>query len=102
MPTSQAKMAAQLGMTFGRARVILQRQIFLSLAQATGRDMCYRCGKRIEKWQDLSVDHKQPWLDVSAELFWDLNNIAFSHLYPCNARATRQPNKFKHLAPVGM
>jgi len=100
MAISPQKSAAQLGMSMGKAQRALERQILFSLVADTGRDMCYRCGKRIERWQDMSVDHKQAWLDVSAELFWDLNNIAFSHRNPCNSGAGRRPTQIN--SPAGM
>jgi hypothetical protein len=47
------------------------------LLQRHGENICFRCGDKIESAAELSIEHKQPWLDVSAELFWDLSNIAF-------------------------
>jgi len=40
----------------------------------------------IDSVEELSIEHKIPWLNNSSELFWDLDNIAFSHLI-CNTRA---------------
>jgi hypothetical protein len=36
----------------------------------------------------LSIEHKQPWEGISTELFWSLDNIAFSHLR-CNRNHRR-------------
>lgn len=43
---------------------------------------------------ELSIEHKTPWLDSEdpKALFFDLNNIAFSHL-SCNVSAAKHPNK---------
>ena len=32
------------------------------------------------KIEDLSIEHKKPWLDEDPRLFWDMGNIAFSHI----------------------
>jgi len=59
--------------------------ILFELIKKCNLDVCFRCKKTIEKIQELSVDHKIPWLDSKnpKELFFDLNNISFSHL-SCN------------------
>lgn len=82
------KKRKQLGMPFGTANGRLKKMIFFSLVKETKKDMCFRCGKKIKNIKDLSVEHKKPWLDESVDLFWDLNNIAFSHL-KCNSKSKR-------------
>lgn len=42
--------------------------------------------------EEFSVDHKKEWLYEDPQLFWDLENISFSHL-SCNVRANRKPHK---------
>ena len=69
----------QLGMHFSTAQARLDRMVLFQLVQATGRDTCFRCGSKIVRYQDLSTDHKEPWLRNSNAMFWDLANIAFSH-----------------------
>jgi hypothetical protein len=78
----------KLGMDFNRARRILFKSILFKLVKSTKQDKCYRCKKKILSVDDLTIDHKLPWLDVDVELFWDLNNIAFSH-HICNSKAFR-------------
>lgn len=39
--------------------------------------------------QDFSIEHKEPWFNVAPELFWDLGNLAFSHL-SCNVGNKRR------------
>lgn len=75
-----------LGMSFSKARHRLERQILLKLLTDAGNNVCYQCSGTIETVQDLSIEHKQPWRKKHVELFWDLDNIAFSH-FSCNSRA---------------
>src|SRR5271157_5396828 len=86
---SNAKKAEQLGMPYGTASGRLLKRLLLRMAQDLHRDTCYRCGKKIETVEELSIEHKEAWLDVSVDLFWDLDNVAFSHRV-CNVRAGRR------------
>lgn len=86
------KKAKKLGMPLGTAQARLRKMILFQLVQETGKDICFKCGKKIELLEDLSIEHKIPWLHVNISLFWDLNNIAFSHL-SCNINGAYQPNK---------
>jgi len=92
------KKSEQLRMSFCKASAKLRNKLFFSMLQQLNRDICYRCGTRILNEDDFSVDHKEPWLDASATLFWDLDNIAFSHR-SCNSAASRVPHKI--ICPVG-
>lgn len=49
---------------------------------------CYRCGEPLTR-DTFSIEHKTPWLDSEnpLELFFDLDNIAFSH-QACNSAAS--------------
>lgn len=80
---SNQKKKDQLGMSIGTAMGRLRKAVLFRLMQKYDEDTCYRCGQKIESVDELSFDHKEPWLDVSNELFWDLDNVAFSHLR-CN------------------
>jgi len=68
--------------------------ILFSLVCQLGLNDCYQCGKEILSVGDLSIEHKEPWLraDDPAESFFDLDNIAFSHL-SCNIAAGIRPTK---------
>jgi hypothetical protein len=77
------KKSEQLGMSFGKARNRLVRMLLFHLAQQLGQTICFRCGKEILSYSDLSIEHKQSWQNISVSLFWDLDNIAFSHC-KCN------------------
>lgn len=81
-----------LGMKHGTAEHRLRKLVLFRLVQQTGNDICFRCGDRIESPESLSIEHKRPWLGVDKSLFWDLDNIAFSHL-GCNSRAARRAHK---------
>lgn len=83
MGNSNAARAAQLGMPFGTAQQRLRKMIMFKYVVLAGHDECFKCGRRIENIEELSIEHKLPWQGRDAELFWDLNNIAFSHLR-CN------------------
>jgi len=84
----------QLGMPMATARARLIKSILFNMLQRHGEDVCFKCSKKIEKIEELTIEHKQPWLHVSSELFWDLDNIAFSHPAPCNS-VDRPVWKFK-------
>jgi len=81
----------QLGMPFGTARNRLIKQIMFDLVKQLGKDTCYQCGSQIKDIEYLSIEHKVPWLDSEnpISLYFDLNNIAFSHT-SCNYAAARK------------
>ena len=72
-----------LGIAYGTACNKLRKMIMFDLLKQLNKNFCYRCGKEIKNINDLSIEHKKPWLYIGKDLFWDLNNIAFSHL-KCN------------------
>lgn len=82
------KKDVQLGMSHGTANARLNRMILFSLVQNLGMDICFRCRKKIEKIAEFSIEHRIAWLNSNnpKELFFDLNNISFSHL-KCNSGA---------------
>lgn len=51
---------------------------------------CHKCGQEMSR-DTFSIEHKEPWLDSEDPLgmFFDLENIAFSHL-KCNVGARRK------------
>ena len=80
---SGARKSAFLGMPHGTACNRLRKMILLNLLEKHGENICFKCSQLIESAEELSIEHKRPWEGVSIELFWDLENIAFSHLR-CN------------------
>ncbi len=89
----------QLGMPHGTAANKLRKMLMFEMAQCLELDTCFRCGKKIETTKELSVEHKQGWLNTKDPigLFFDLDNVAFSHL-GCNNKAPKNciPSKIKH------
>lgn len=78
----------QLGMDFSLANQKLMRMVVWNLAKICGMDNCYQCKQPIVKPEQLSLEHKQPWRGANGresrpDLFWNLDNIAFSHTW-CN------------------
>ena len=84
------KKTQQLGMPIGTASAILRKNIMFALIRQLDLDICFQCGERIEGADELSIEHKVPYLDSKnpKELFFSLDNIAFSHL-TCNIGARR-------------
>jgi len=74
-----------LGMPHGTASNRLRKMILWRMVQELGEDNCFRCGQQIKDVDDLSIEHKEPWqsADDPRAVFFDLENIAFSHLR-CN------------------
>lgn len=95
MNKSNNKKSKQLGMPFGTANGRLRKKILFHLLQKSKENICFQCKNLIETEEELSIEHKKPWLDKNTELFWDINNIAFSHL-SCNAGAAKQTKPRKH------
>lgn len=93
------KKERQLGMKPGTATGILRKRLLFSLAQRLSLDVCFHCQTKISSPEEFSIEHKTPWLDSEKpiDLFFNLDNIAFSHLR-CNSRAARKPHK-KYFTP---
>lgn len=85
------RVSALLGMPLGTAQNRLRKNVMFMLVQKSGLDGCFRCGLKIEKPEELSVEHKEGWqLSSNPSLeFFNLEKIAFSHSR-CNfSAATR-------------
>ena len=90
------KKGKQLGMPLGTASARLRKRILFNLLKEAGKNICFQCGKTIDSEEELSIEHKIPWLDSDnpKELFFSMDNIAFSHLN-CNIKAARHPETTK-------
>lgn len=90
------KQNVQLGMPYGTACNKLRKSLLFSLIKELNKNVCYQCGKIIESEDELSIEHKIPFIDSEdpKKLFFDLSNIAFSHL-KCNIKAARRPISIK-------
>jgi hypothetical protein len=77
----------QLGMHIGTASHRLVKDLLFAHIKDTP---CFQCGGKLSR-QDFSIEHKKPWLDSEDPigLFFDLDNISFSHL-SCNISAARR------------
>lgn len=81
----------------GTASNKLKKSLMFSMIVKLELDICFQCGRKINTCDEMSVEHKIPWLhskDPKA-LFFSLDNIAFSHL-KCNIGAARPVNKKYH------
>lgn len=80
----------QLGINYSTARNRLNRLIFFNLVVELKKNICFRCKELILDSKDLTVDHKINWLhsENSKDLFFDMDNVAFSHAR-CNYSAAR-------------
>jgi len=92
--------AEQLGMPYGTANAKLRKAILFKLVQRLNEDICFKCKLKIVSIEELSIEHKQPWFNRNSALFWDLDNIAFSHL-KCNVKHSDIPNILRKVGPEG-
>lgn len=98
---SSQKKSATLGMPHGTANNRLRKIILFHLLKKHNENICVRCDQIIENIDDLSIEHIRPWEGISADLFWDLNNIAFSHIR-CNVPHRYNDNVNRRIqAPEG-
>ena len=86
MASNFKQKSKQLGMSFSTAQIKLIKMKLLETLIKHEENICYRCDKSINFIRDLSIDHKKDWYKNKTEMFWDLDNVAFSHRL-CNSRA---------------
>lgn len=70
-------------MAHGTATHRLRKLVLFRQLEKYGDNVFVRCNTVIGSVDDLSIEHLKPWEGISAELFWDLDNVAFSHV-GCN------------------
>ena len=99
MPTN-GKKATLLGMPYGTAGNRLRKMILFHLLKRHGENICFKCGSTIDIIEDLSIEHKESWQPGGVELFWDMENIAFSHLR-CNRQSVNSPGSGKSRRKIG-
>lgn len=87
------KKQKQLGMNPSTANGRLLRDVLYSLVVKNDQNDCYRCGNEMSR-ETFSIEHITPWLDSDdpVSLYFDMNNISFSHIR-CNIKDARRPNK---------
>lgn len=90
MKENSQKKSDQLGMPIGTASNRLRKSIIFMFLKELNKNFCFQCGKEIKSEKELSIEHKIPYLDSQdpKKLFFDLDNIGFSHLN-CNIGARR-------------
>lgn len=88
-----------LGVPFGTASAKLRKSIMFWLAGKNNMLICFRCGQPIENVNEFSIEHKLSWENSlePKKMFFDLENIAFSHL-KCNSGTN---NRDKICCPRG-
>jgi hypothetical protein len=81
----------KLGMSLGKANARLRKSILFDLVIKSGLGKCFKCNLPINNEDELTIEHKTNWLnsDNPVKLFFDLNNIAFSHKR-CNKCSPQQ------------
>jgi len=98
------RIAQQLGMSHGTAASRLRKMILFRQLKKHEENICVKCGVLIEVVEDLSIEHIKPWENRSPELFWDLDNVAFSHVR-CNKPHVRNTmpgaDAVRKVAPEG-
>ena len=91
-----SKKRDQLGMNPSTASGRLLKDILFKFVCEMEKNLCHQCGEPMER-ETFSVEHVVPWLDSDDPigLFFDLENISFSHR-TCNYAARRVTNKKYH------
>jgi DNA phosphorothioation-dependent restriction protein DptG len=81
----------KLGVPLQTARGRLLKELLFQSLKELNKNYCYRCGVEIESKDDLTIDHKEDWIDSDnpLQVFSDINNIAYSH-FECNTKARRK------------
>lgn len=87
-------MSTQLGMPRGTASNRLRKMVLFDVLKRHKENVCVRCKNEIGSVEELSIEHIKPWEHEDTALFWDLTNIAFSHL-SCNCAAARRTHSGK-------
>ena len=95
------RVVEQLGMPPGTAANRLRKLVLFNQLQKHRENICVRCDGTIETSDDLSIEHIKPWENRDSDLFWDLDNIAFSHR-KCNVvHVNHGGGSRKVIAPEG-
>lgn len=104
MDSNNKKKLDKLGIPFGTANAKLKKSLLFYMAILLKMDTCFHCGKIIQELEEFSIEHKIPWLnsDDPKKNFYDLDNIAFSHL-KCNVEAgTKIPKQYESKRAKGI
>lgn len=99
--SSNKKKSEFLGLPYGTAIARLRKKILFHLVVKLKENFCFKCSEIIDDIKDLSIEHKLPWEGRSVDLFWDIDNISFSHIR-CNVPHFQGAVKLRKEAPEGM
>ena len=88
----------QLDMNVGTAQNRLVKDVLFKLLTDNGLNECYQCGKPMCR-KTFTLEHKKPWRNETnaKELFFNLDNVSFSH-QSCNSAAARRTTDTKFTA----
>jgi len=93
---SNQRKAETLGIPHGTAQNKLRKKIIFALIseQLAAGNVCFVCKETIQSDDDMTIEHIKPWegRENGKDLFWDLDNIAFSHKW-CNRPHTFREGK---------
>jgi hypothetical protein len=99
MPTNKRKTEI-LGIPYGTAGNRLRKMVLFHLLKKHGENICFKCGDTIAEIDELSIEHIESWQLGGAQLFWDMKNIAFSHLR-CNRQSVSLPGSGTSSRKIG-
>lgn len=102
MTRSSETKCKQLGLDFSTASHRLKKSVFHNLVVKSELDICFRCGEKILTPEELSIDHKIDWLHGDFALFWDLDNVTFSHRCCNRPRIGLECLEIRNKCPEGM
>jgi hypothetical protein len=90
----------KLGMHKSSAQRKLSKILLFEYVKKAGENICWQCGVEIIEFDEFSIEHKESWscAEDSKKAYFDVKNIAFSHL-TCNVQKIRNsPHKRKTTA----
>jgi hypothetical protein len=90
-----------LQMSYSTAVGRLRKMLLFRQLKKYKDNVCVRCGLEIAVVEELSVEHIKPWEGRSAELFWDLDNVQFSHLRCNKPHIFRGGIGCRKIGPIG-
>ena len=95
------KKREQLGMNPSTASGRLVKDLLYRFIVEAKRNSCYVCSEEMSR-DTFSIEHRVPWLDSDnpAGLYFDLDNITFSHK-SCNFSRSRNAQRNKTCCPAG-
>lgn len=87
MPSNKLK-EKRLGMNPSTASYRLNKELLYYFTEILDLQWCFHCGEKIKDTSEMSIEHKKAWLhsENPKKLFFDIENIAFSHR-SCNYSA---------------